>query len=1788
MAVLFFTTDLVFSATHTSTAELTPEWTDGNVLVNFDVEICNNVTSEDPVDEIRIYKHSEYTGVTCDDEAGWDKYLIAGFCLYISEDNSTRIDPGECVTFDFSATTPSTDGVRTWQFETRDIDEEWHPIYDTTTVDETPPETVKTYGSPFYENETSEWINDNTTITLNPDDGNGIDNSITKYRVTMVYDGEEGYDYCQDVQCPEAQGNGDFLNYSNPFTIPEESCHLIEFYSVDQLGNEEETKRQCAYVDLTPPDTFKVVQEPKIIPENDLEDLGEGDASWHPYSNTFEPSLGAYSAELVIPDNPSSGDFAGVDSFFDVFFELDDITSLTYDKKVTQYDSSGWNPLFLLGIDVDNDGLFEAFPLEWEAALGSGLPNVSLLGDDSFVQCESETGLSGTDISFVNIDAYNTFKCYTPNVAGNNYEGTYQSLSYFQNNAVGRVSPISKVAMLKVHLGGNPPTQDDEIAFVDNVRLNGNLVINDPVISINSETDVELHCEDQEPHPTPFENIWYRYRFTEDGVVWSEWLPGELCEEEHKEGGWCDWRTTKIVNFNESSLHELQWYCEDALHQTTQTDIEYFKVDNEPPVINKTMFGTYQGQCPPQNETDVCYVADDGYSGVSVFVEDPFPVHASNNIYCSYEVEWNNEVYRDEFSDYVNITFRGDSEHELIITCRDALGNSVEDVEVFLVDSEPPQTNKEYGIPYYRNEDSEWITSNTTINLTAWDEKIGVNETKYRITLVEENENCREIQCEAEGEGNFSTYSNPFTIPEQSCHLIEYYSTDLFGNAENIKKQCAYVDLTSPNGTKIVGYPSVPGNGSICEINQSNGGGGGGGNGGGDNSPGDVIHQLNVSGFDFPGYTNYCSVGLAFDGENLHYNRCSDPKIYEVDPINGDLIDTFNTAGLITGYPNAMAYDSSRNGMWFGTQSCYGSPRKMPIYFWDFDDDSVTLIFEVPETLINPATGNDFLGVCFLDGLAFNANGPGEADDELWFSDDVNKNLGVFMTNGTLITGYDATTVDPSLSKLSGLAIGGQNLYMGNDGGSPLGNSSVFRADKDILGFIDIFASDDERLEDMECDPNTFAPKEVMWVRHTPQGVAVDDLITAFEIESGTCGLGGEPPEPVECENETGIDWYVNQSTPITLSCEDQLPHPVNNEIVNWRLSFHNNSNWTYSQWYSSEEGGAQVSFGEDSIHDLEYYCTDALGNENEIDREIFAVDTIPPVITKEVVGPQVGECPPEEEGDECIIDGVTEIHVNAEDLEPHPVGNVTCDYSYSVDNNETAYREYHDVNPPFVINFPEQSTHHLDITCRDGLGNSERDYKIFKVDKTPPVTNKTYGTPFYENETSEWISNNTQVILSAYDPEPHPSGVNVTLWRNTLVDDEACRNEQVCQSAQGYGEWNTYLHPFYKPNQSCHLIEYYSRDNVNKTETVKKQCAFVDLTPPTPLKTVGEPKTQWGGENTFYPNLTERCWSGDPEEFLECWKVTLDTPISMSCNDPQPHPVGNENICFKVELDALNATEQYCESYQGQLNENGFCCLLTTIDDFKFTETSQHELEFYCEDKLGNKGPLDIEKFKVEGESFNITINRKWNLISVPVVLLNDSIDGVLGGYDFIESVWAYDPLHDLCDDDWCVYTPDGNDLNDDLHELTPGYGYWLLATDDGEIIIGGSLFSPQVVPPSRELVEGWNLIGYYGTERLPGYYGPFENQTGQSIDPYGEGDSSFCALNSLTLPGFIGRTPEWSSLESYWEPYNPGFIGLGCSQHMAPGAGYWIQMDAEDLYAPATVCEGLTPFSCLFSPLP
>ncbi len=420
---------------------------------------------------------------------------------------------------------------------------------------------------------------------------------------------------------------------------------------------------------------------------------------------------------------------------------------------------------------------------------------------------------------------------------------------------------------------------------------------------------------------------------------------------------------------------------------------------------------------------------------------------------------------------------------------------------------------------------------------------------------------------------------------------------------------------------------------------------------------------------------------------------------------------------------------------------------------------------------------------------------------------------------------------------------------------------------------------------------------------------------------------------------------YVKQGTTITLNANDFNPDNGENEGYNKlpgeyadNVVIHYIIYWSYdgSSWAVDSEGQSGVNqditltLNKDSYHLIEYWATDSCGYAETHHYELDIVDTQAPVTTKEISQPKYFDTQTEK----LYVDGVTTISFSCTDPQPHPVDNVDVYYRYRIDGGN--WNNWIEYTTPF--SFPEESIHEVEYYCVDALGNTEAhscadgeeaNCETDYVDHTKPITTKTYGTPYVAREGKEWITSQTPITLTAVDPDTTQmgcnSGVKEIKYKVTLVDDAFCASQSACAEAQVAGEFLTYSSPFIIAEQSCHLIEYYSIDNVLKTEDTKRQCVYVDNSAPITTKTIGTP--QYPGQGFTW--------------------ITKNTPITLSCTDPDPHPVDDVSLHARYQVDGGNWVN------------------LTTIDgsiQFTFPEDSIHTLEWYCEDSLGNTEETNTE----------------------------------------------------------------------------------------------------------------------------------------------------------------------------------------------------------------------------------
>ncbi|MGI5488420.1 ThuA domain-containing protein [Microtetraspora malaysiensis] len=79
---------------------------------------------------------------------------------------------------------------------------------------------------------------------------------------------------------------------------------------------------------------------------------------------------------------------------------------------------------------------------------------------------------------------------------------------------------------------------------------------------------------------------------------------------------------------------------------------------------------------------------------------------------------------------------------------------------------------------------SGWHTAPVTVTLTAADEGSGVASTEYRV-----------------GDGDWTAYTEPFTLKKDGTHTVTFRSTDKAGNTEEAKKVTLKLDATAPTLT---------------------------------------------------------------------------------------------------------------------------------------------------------------------------------------------------------------------------------------------------------------------------------------------------------------------------------------------------------------------------------------------------------------------------------------------------------------------------------------------------------------------------------------------------------------------------------------------------------------------------------------------------------------------------------------------------------------------------------------------------------------------------------------------------------------------------------------------------------------------------------------------------------------------------------------------------------------------------------------------------------------------------
>ncbi len=1906
------------SAAHTPTAELEPEWSQGNATVNYTVTM-SSLAGDDDIDEVRIIKSPGYTNFICEAKAGWhlihvDPWFDPEFpgeltelCWYYTTDPSNNIPGGGSEEFEFSATVPPDEGCNfKWKFETRDEESstygEWEITYDYTNIDSTEPIVEKTMAGgqtsgPCPPEAGEEcWMTQGTTITVCSEDqgdetcqdftGNANTKSGVAYcDFTLALDGslEEEWTVEDNDNDDDNDNAGEICT---DVTFDEDSLHELTVECYDKAGNVV-VDTELFRVDDTPPETTKRFIGPQKI---------DGLVEW--IDGVTEIELNA-----VDPDPTGQSCNIGVDKTWyintlvpDEFCENPEqmCQPVCENPYTCEQDSVCHNTWITIdwAQEYCTDNWEAGQYASWEECVES---NVHRCCDGEFGNQNCAPGIAMCEIGCLEMPGYDgeideLWWLYEGPFAKN--EESCHILQYFSIDHLGNVEEMQTNCFFvdktppEVHKdNGEAIPGSGEPDFITGDNPNGDFHW------ITTEMPITFTCTDQEPHPSGDEQLCYKVSYDQDpeGYNTDEYCPGPLNAE-----GYCcvdaGPQAPYEFYFQEESMHDLEYYCVDAVEKKSEVHTQYYKVDDTPPSIAKTMIGTdHLGQCPPTQPGDECYVRDDGVNGVRVEVEDGGPICAVDEVTCQYTLEWEGQIIgEEEFGEEgVDIIFTEDSEHTLTINCEDALGNEMEeDVEVFLVDSLPPETKKAYGDPKKVEPRCEsmcesqcvgagpdcmvecvhancthWITSATEVTLAAEDEKVGVETVYWRNELVDDAKCWDVMECNpmhSSQDPGWTEYTEPFTKGEESCHMIEYYSVDRLGNEEIVKAQCVFVDNTPPEGIKEVGEPKIPCEGTerACEGSPETG-------------ACEVYDQAQCS--FFPG-CDWVTEPSTFTCEGTPVTEaCNYYGENQCLAVPG--CDWVSTGGTCYGEPYCGEYIDqvaceTNECMWSGgSDYCAGTPTacEAAAAGWPQDPEGKCLETMGCDWVETPGTGN-CEGTPMYDCAEIQSQGYGAGWDDKctetpgcswntqdecdwWVRDPT-------VAEPTLITldcedqgehpveqetvcyrvSFDSEET-PYLTGEYCSQFGGEMVnewccaYVGDDlvqaivapGTDPLQVNGLEFENKyelyfmeDSLHDLEFYCMDHLGNTESETDyelfkvdsippetEKTYEPEAYI----SPEGLEFIDTVHQIRLtaEDGgaVCAVGLEDTfyrvslmrdeaceDPGNCVSAMEL-WHTEECEGWACLGQANQDFMVTGraDSTNWDLAIGipdtgdpattvaslEELPWAnggipvpFEVSYDAETGlveytvdGQTISYTYDAGKAFEYLVLMSKGREGGCDMALLGVkvngNAVGNVISAGNYEGLVVNVPDTAQINGFKVTGQAAMHWNGECKKQE----IPAMHVFAMGTHDNEWKKYEG-----MFGIEEESCHMIEYYSVDRLGNPEavKNQCVF-VDKRPPEITKDYNRPFFEEEGKEWINSQTEILISAEDPEPHPSGLASLEYRISLVDDMYCEDQVVCQDATGSGDWDPVDGPERIGEESCHLIEIRAEDNVGK-ESEHKQCVYVDNSAPDPEKTVGEPKTVWDGLDSIYYDLDEFC-----TEPGKCWKVTLLTPIKLDCVDPLPHPVGHETVCFNVEVDADDETARYCSEMGGAMNEeDGYCCLQGTTDQFFFLEETEHNLKYYCVDALGNEGKIDDEKFKVTGTKFEMELNKKWNLVSVPFVLLDDNVSEVFSDVEEnLDSVWTYD----AATDEWFVYRP-GNPATSDLSTVTPGWGYWVAMLEEDLLTIGGSLFSPATTPPSRELPRGWNLIGYYGADDGEG------NAILEYMGPVGAGKVAHCALWSL---GSSVLNKGWSTMYTYWEPDNPSqWKPLDRLDYMDPGAGYWalITEESTGLYAPTTSCGLLMDF--------
>ena len=246
-----------------------------------------------------------------------------------------------------------------------------------------------------------------------------------------------------------------------------------------------------------------------------------------------------------------------------------------------------------------------------------------------------------------------------------------------------------------------------------------------------------------------------------------------------------------------------------------------------------------------------------------------------------------------------------------------------------------------------------------------------------------------------------------------------------------------------------------------------------------------------------------------------------------------------------------------------------------------------------------------------------------------------------------------------------------------------------------------------------------------------------------------------------------------------------------------------------------------------------------------------------------------------------------------------------------------------------------------------------------------------------------------------------------------------------------------------------------------------------------------------------------------------------------------------------KIELDGDDVSSRLREK-----DDDSFVLALTELEEGKYT------IEYSARDEVGNKLTDEEFDFEVEERSeYEVELTPGWNLISLPAVPEDPSIDNVLPDSMNADRVlqWVNGAFLVAERGDDGKWDPSGQ-----ITEITAGPGYWILTDsfEDIEVLIPEP--SPTAVLPTVNIVGGWNLVGVLDIG---------QKDAGDPPGGNGEADSYFASIDWLIAysydteeVAFTRLVPNVSVHDDDEDDHDIGDPHGPVIEEIFNGKGYWV----------------------------